>query len=276
MSYKHWDSTEMKKLSLKHILGLNRSSTNILVRGELGKFPLKCAIDIRAVQFHKHLLKSDNEIIHNCITVGRNLFSDSFTHSFVGYLKNLQQNLCDRNIQITSLPKLKIKKLVREHYSSIWQRELMNCSKAEFLRQFKNKIRQEKYLSIINNRNLRVILTKFRLSDHGLNTEEGRHKNIKRQERFCPCCSLNKQIENETHFLLECPYYNNLRQGFMVNLTGHNFSTDSPASPKYTEFLFTSEELSILIPLANFIKSALTERYISITFNQKTWLQSQT
>ena len=62
----------------------------------------------------------------------------------------------------------------------------------------------------------------------------------------------------------------------MVNLTGHNFSTDSPASPKYTEFLFTSEDLSILIPLANFIKSALTERYISITFNQKTWLLSQT
>ena len=87
---------------------------------------------------------------------------------------------------------------------------------------------------------------------------------------------LKKQIENKTHFLLECPCYNNLRQGFMVNLIGHNFSTDSPASPKYTEFLFTSEDQSILIPLANFIKSALTERYISITFNQKIWLQSQT
>ena len=62
----------------------------------------------------------------------------------------------------------------------------------------------------------------------------------------------------------------------MVNLIGHNFSTTSPASPQYTEFLFTSEDLSILIPLANFIKLALTERYISIMFNQKTWLQFQT
>ena len=167
-----------------------------------------------------------------------------------------------------------MKKSVREHYSSTWQRELMNCPKAEFLRQFKNQIRQEKYLSIINDRNLRVILTKFRLSDHELNVEKGRHKNIKRQERLCPCCSLKKQIENETHFLLECPYYNNLRQRFMVNLIGHNFSTDSPGSPKYAEFLFTSEDLSIFIPLANFIKSALTEQYISIKFNQKTWLQS--
>ena len=152
----------------------------------------------------------------------------------------------------------------------------MNCPKAEFLRQFKNKIRQEKYLSIINNRNLRVILTKFRLSDHEVNIEKGTYKNIKKQERLCPCCSLKKQTENETHFLSECPYYNNLRQGFMVNLIAHNFSTNSPVSPKYTEFLFTREDLSILIPLANFIKSALTERYISVTFNQKTWLQSQT
>ena len=139
MSYNNWDSTEIetKLYFLKHILGLNRSSTNILVRGKLGKFPLKCTIDIRAVQFYKHLLKSDNEIIQNCITVDRNLFSDSFTYSFVGYLKNLQQSLCDSNIQITSLPKSKVKKLVREHYSSICQRELMNCPNAEFLRQFK-------------------------------------------------------------------------------------------------------------------------------------------
>ena len=62
----------------------------------------------------------------------------------------------------------------------------------------------------------------------------------------------------------------------MVNLICHNFSTDSPASPRYADFLFTSEDLSILIPLANLIKSALTERYISTTFNQKTWLESQT
>ena len=38
MSYKNWDSTEIEKTQLyflKHILRLNRSSTNILVRGEL-------------------------------------------------------------------------------------------------------------------------------------------------------------------------------------------------------------------------------------------------
>ena len=90
----------------------------------------------------------------------------------------------------------------------------------------------------MNNGNLRVILTKFRLSDHELNIEKGRHKDIKRQERFCPCCSLKKQIENETHFLLECPYYNNLRQEFMVNVVGNNFSTDSAASPQYAEIFF--------------------------------------
>ena len=56
----------------------------------------------------------------------------------------------------------------------------------------------------------------------------------------------------------------------MVDLIGRNYSTDSPASPKHAEFLFTCKDQSILIPLANFIKSVLTKRYISITFNQKT------
>ena len=87
----------------------------------------------------------------------------------------------------------------------------MNFPKAEFLRQLKNKIRQEKYLSLIAIEILRVILTKFRLSDQELNTEQSRHKNFERKERLCPCCPLKKQIENETHFLLECPYDNNFR-----------------------------------------------------------------
>ena len=111
MSYKNWDSTEIETTQLyflKHISGLNRSSTNILVRGELGKFPVKFA---KILEQYKHLLKSDNEIIQNCITVDRNLFSDSFIHSFVGYLKNLQQTSCDSNVQIISLPKSKIKKI---------------------------------------------------------------------------------------------------------------------------------------------------------------------
>ena len=110
MSYKNWDSTEIETSQLyflKHMLGYNRSSTNIPVRGELEKFPLKCAIDFTAVKFYKHILKSDNEIIQNCTTVDRNLFSDSFRYSFVRYLKNLQQNLCGSNIQS------KISKLLR-------------------------------------------------------------------------------------------------------------------------------------------------------------------
>ena len=40
--------------------------------------------------------------------------------------------------------------------------------------------------------------------------EEGRYRNIDRNQRFCTKCNMNV-IENEFHFVLVCPFYRQLR-----------------------------------------------------------------
>ena len=50
---------------------------------------------------------------------------------------------------------------------------------------------------------------KLRISNHKLNIETGRYDKISRCDRFCPVCGLN--IEDEIHFLFDCPKYSSVR-----------------------------------------------------------------
>ena len=66
----------------------------------------------------------------------------------------------------------------------------------------KTKTGCENYLTKILSINDRKALTKFRLSNHSLMIEKGRHLGVNKDARFCNFC-LDK-VEDEMHFLLNC------------------------------------------------------------------------
>ena len=51
-------------------------------------------------------------------------------------------------------------------------------------------------------------MTKFRLSNHKLMIEKGRHRNLDKTLRICPFCT---SVEDETHFLTECETFRYIR-----------------------------------------------------------------
>ena len=59
-------------------------------------------------------------------------------------------------------------------------------------------------------------MTKFRCSNHSLRIESDRKNNIDYENRICKLCT-NGKVENEFHFLLECPLYENLRINICIN-----------------------------------------------------------
>ena len=81
--------------------------------------------------------------------------------------------------------------------------------KLEFYRTQKNAFITEKYLDLPLFQH-RQIITKFRCSDHQLDIERGRYRGILRIDRICKLCS-NNAIENEEHFLVRCPFYDQLK-----------------------------------------------------------------
>ena len=88
---------------------------------------------------------------------------------------------------------------------------------------FKKEQGYEQYLTDIKNVSIRNSVTKFRLSNHKLMIESGRHRGEGACERFCPFCPGS--LEDESHFLFSCPTYRVQRLSFLAPITGsvHNF-----------------------------------------------------
>ena len=56
----------------------------------------------------------------------------------------------------------------------------------------------------------RSVVAKLMCGTSNLKTERGRHKKIPRENRFCILCQ-NMEVEDEVHFILKCPFYEDLR-----------------------------------------------------------------
>ena len=60
----------------------------------------------------------------------------------------------------------------------------------------------------------RITLTRLRISDHDLMIEKGRHTKpyTDLKKRICPTC--NEDVEDEFHFIVICPTYQNIREKY--------------------------------------------------------------
>ena len=132
-------------------------------------------------------------------------------------------------------------------------------SKLEFYKVFKDEYSTSDYLQQLRNFNERRNLVKFKLCNHKLMIELGRYQtdHISRENRLCPLCKSN-QIENETHFLLDCSKYSSQRRTFLnrINELIPNFERNS-----------TSESIKLLMTCNDYHVNKLVMKFISSCMN---------
>ena len=88
----------------------------------------------------------------------------------------------------------------------------------------------------------KVELTRFRLGAHCLEVETGRWKGTNFHDRLCPYCKTlgNNHVEDEHHFIFDCPLYHNIRETYQSCYTN---------IPRNLFSLFSSECGAMLAPL---------------------------
>ena len=120
----------------------------------------------------------------------------------------------------------------------------------------------EPYLLSISNPKIRQAFTKFRLSDHKLLIESGRHCKPPTpvNDRLCTLCQL-QAIEDEIHFLIDCNFYQNLRFPLMQLATNINPYFNYLCSIDKFIFLMCNPNLSIVNQTAYFIYKAMQLRF---------------
>ena len=117
----------------------------------------------------------------------------------------------------------------------------------------KNHLGTEEYLTCVKNTKHRVELSKFRLSNHELMIEVGRHKKNPSNERFCPLCP-NPVVEDEIHFLVNCQSFSGLRKDILSN----KIMTTTPHYINIEKFIAIMSEPDLI--LAKFIFKAMELR----------------
>ena len=105
-------------------------------------------------------------------------------------------------------------KLIKERLLDVYKQQCYNritaTAKGNLFKHLINEFRLQTYLTQpLDFRYLKEI-AKIRMSAHKLNIELGRYNNIERSERICILCDA-KEIEDEYHFIIQCPRYSNLR-----------------------------------------------------------------
>ena len=154
------------------------------------------------------------------------------------------------NIDVKKVKKSLIYSKLKPKYNFVWRSEIYDDrnnkqggNKLRTYRLFKDNISLEKYLLILNEDERRV-LTKFRVSAHNLEIEKGRYIGVKTEDRICKLC--NTGVEDETHFLLQCPVLENKRTQIINNIKNMNTNFNNLPNKSKLIWFMSSEDNFII------------------------------
>ena len=209
--FEKWDKHQTETLHselCKSILRTQRKTTNNACRAELGRYPLIIKVKKRALKFYNHLKESNTDTFHNIA---------------LNHIENLQgTSLSQTQAQPDGNP-IRLNQITRkekESYLTHWRETTQNQSKMECYLALNREYRLAEYLSTVKDPKLRKALTRYRLSDHSLAIEKGRHRRtpLPREDRLCTHCTENV-VETELHFLTTCPLYQDIRDTYFPQFT---------------------------------------------------------
>ena len=206
---------------LKYVLCVKSSTPTCFVYGELGIFPLYIDRQLRVIKFwlkiispstasQSYMRKVYNELLYlnkekPMLITWVYLVKNLLYRSGFGYVWE-NQSVSNENYFLTIF-----KQRLNDMCIQEWTAEVALTSDNRLFKHLKDKFCFESYLDI-NNRALRIAVTKIRLSSHVFMIERARW-NVRKpdvSERKCITCNV---IEDEYHCLLECPKFVNERRG---------------------------------------------------------------
>ena len=200
---------------LKQLLGVQPQTHNIGTLLETGRVPLMAYA-------LKNCIKNWYRIAigTNCNPLTHLSFKNLLENEFEWY-KNIESLLNHSGLgYILSGNEISPEVVVHKRIVDIFhQRAFAEISRENSkLRTYsltKSEAKREPYLLSVKNIEDRISMTKFRLSNHKLMIEKGRHLKMALNERKCPFCPV---VEDETHFLMTCNTYTILRNELLCNL----------------------------------------------------------
>ena len=253
------DIERVQTMFLKRILGVKRSTSNDLVYCETGRIPLSVNRQFIMLKYWLKLLQTDNCILKNLY---HNMYHANVTNNVQNWLFEIRKILISLGMndvwqnQFVENEKLFLSVAKQRLIDLAYQKidSFVDNSNKCFIYRHIHKHRQlQDYLVKNISSKCRQIITKFRVSAHKLSIETGRYDDVSRQRRMCTKCTI-RDVEDEFHFILICPYYIDIRRQFIKP-----YFYNRPSVYKLTQLLDT-KNTKMLSNLGKYLIHACARR----------------
>ena len=263
---RHPQNSPIERLHLsfyKQILGVRKQTKTEAVFLELGTVPLmlhatKMSIKnwdrIREGMCNSLLSAAFEEAVENDLP-----WITSIKHTFES--NGLLQVFLSPEIEVeeNQTPYDLLFQRMKDQFQQTAFEKVRNSEKLSLYSQLKTESGAERYLSDVTNIRHRTAMTRLRMSAHSLHIEEGRYTIpiTSREDRICTLCKTG--VEDETHLLVKCPMYEELRHHMDKHKT--TLTSNTLSDQVKTVNILKSKDLQ---PVAKFVYEAFEKRKVMI------------
>ena len=219
-----WSAAEQLQIRVgRRILGCKKSTAAAAIRGELGWWRAHVRCDYLRLQYWHRLVYMDEDRLTKqlyratraaVMVSGNDNFWCSDIFQILQRLGLEAYWLSEELPSRSEWAKLTRRRL-QESEEKLWLLEINQLPKLRTYRLLKYKLACERYLYVLP-REQRMTITQLRVGVNQLRIESGRWKREPVECRICRMCYLD--IEDERHFLMNCPAYSAERLRMMADI----------------------------------------------------------
>ena len=242
-NYSKWETTVIERVQ----------TSNNMARADTGCRPLITMIIKRFISYFKSLQNGKSNLCYDAFVFET---ENTASPNFCKFAENFNLDIKE----LTSQSEEKVHKICTRSYDRFWKTTISESGKASSFNKFKTNIALEPHLDLHLNLKYKIAIPRFRLSNHTLMIEKGRHKPIKIDKKERKCYFCKNKIENEEHFMIECPLYTPFRR-VLENICSEMY-------PRYKNltgeqkfiFLMSNENENIIRKLGKYISESFIVR----------------
>ena len=221
-----WEQMEKIQRDMgKRILGLDQSTCNQVVLGEMGWWKMKARRDMLRLRYWWKLIRMSRKRLPRKI-YDWEMRGDS-KKIWTTYTRKLLKEIGLEDYWIRQKIDLKqnewnslVEEKIQTNEQRTWRKEMSERPKLRTYRKFKEELVFEEYLE---NEDIqgRKLMAKLRSGTNCLRIETGRREGLTSADRKCwfGCDST----EDEAHFLLDCWLYSNIREDMIAEVGKEEF-----------------------------------------------------
>ena len=210
---------KVQTFAMKRFLSVPLHASNKLLYGETGRYPLFIRTALKCIKYWIRLIRLP---LSRLCRQTYDMLLIQHNQGRINWVSKVQQILNENGCGIVWQCQgvgyedrfvAEFKDRTMSCYKQNWHSNIEGNEKYKWFYTFKDSFFTERYLSFITTKRFRDTLTRFRVRACGLRSHKVWFQTEISENSSCPMCG--HLLEDEVHFLFQCPAYLHLREKYV-------------------------------------------------------------